>query len=223
MSEYFVLTRRCVFAAASLLMFLIAGGVASGQNALLLDAGSGNIRTGNGFSLGTTFTVGSNNETVFDLGVWDGPNGDAGSVGDGLQSSIPVGLFDSGGTLIASTTIPSGTTATLINGFRYVAIAPINLLSGDTYTLAAYYSSSDTDILHDQGGAPSTSPDFNNYLAAFTGSNTVGSLSFPTGHTNGTAYVGPNFEYTATVPEPSTIALLIGGGAGLIGLVRRRG
>jgi hypothetical protein len=196
--------------AACAVIFLFVGGVAWGQNTLLLNAGTGNIRTGDGFSLGTTFTVGSTNEFVLALGVWDAPNGVNGSIGDGLQSGIPVGLFDSGGNLLASMTIPSGTTATLLNGFRYVPITPVDLLAGNTYTLAAYYSSSDADNLHDQGGAPSTSSDFTNYLGAFTGSNTVGSLSFPTGHTNGTAYVGPNFEYSS-VPEPMTSLMMLSG------------
>jgi PEP-CTERM motif-containing protein len=211
MSEQFVRKSFRVWMAASLLIFFIAAGVASGQSTLLLSAGTGGIRTGDGFSLGTTFTVGSTNEFVLDLGVWDGPNSMSGSVGDGLQSSIPVGLFDSSGTLLTSIAVPSGTSATLLNGFRYVPITPIDLIAGQTYTLAAYYSSSDLDILHDQGGSPSTSSDFNSYLGAFTGSNTVGSLSFPTGHTNGTAYVGPNFEYAATVPEPSTLLLMLSG------------
>ncbi|HWY52014.1 MAG TPA: PEP-CTERM sorting domain-containing protein [Chthoniobacterales bacterium] len=210
MSEHFVRKGSPVWMASCLVIFLIAAGVASGQNTLLLNAGSGNIRTGDGFSLGTTFTVGSTNEFVFALGVWDGPNGGNGMIGDGLQSSIPVGLFDSSGTLLVSITIPSGTSATLLNGFRYMPIAPIDLLSGDTYTLAAYYSMSDSDVLHDQGGSPTTSSDFNNYLGAFTGSNMVGSLSFPTGHTNGTAYVGPNFRYTG-VPEPATSLLMLSG------------
>src|SRR3984893_14870696 len=211
MSEYFMRKSSPVWMAACLLIFLVAGGVASGQNTLLLNAGTGNLRTGDGFSLGTTFTVGSTNEFVLDLGVWDGANGVNGSIGDGLQSSIPVGLFDSVGNLLASATIPSGTTATLLHGFRYVAIAPVNLLAGNTYTLAAYYSSSDPDVLHDQGGSPSTSSDFTNYLGAFTGRNDVGSLSFPTGHTNGTAYVGPNFQYSSTVPEPMTSLMVLSG------------
>src|ERR1700730_11060253 len=211
MSEYFMRKSSPVWMAACLLIFLFAAGVASGQNTLLLDAGTGNIRTVGGFSFWRTFRVGFTNEFVLALGVWDGANGMNGSVGDGLQSSIPVGLFDSSGTLLASTTIPSGTTATLLNGFRYVSIAPVNLLSGNTYTLAAYYSSSDPDILHDQGGSPSTSSDFTNYLGAFTGRNDVGSLSFPTGHTNGTAYVGPNFQYSSTVPEPMTSLMVLSG------------
>jgi hypothetical protein len=113
--------------------------------------------------------------------------------------------------LLATATIPSGTTATLLNGFRYLPIAPVDLLAGNTYTLAAYYSSSDLDNLHDQGGSPSTSSDFNSYLGAFTGRNDVGSLSFPTGHTNGTAYVGPNFEYSSSVPEPMTSLMMLSG------------
>jgi hypothetical protein len=205
-----------------MLVFLAAAGGALGQNTLLLSAGTGNIRTGDGFSLGTTFTVGAANEFVLALGVFDGPNGMNGSIGDGLQSSTPVGLFDSSGTLLASTTIPSGTTATLLNGFRYLPITPVNLLSGNTYTLAAYYSSSDPDVLHDQGGSPSTSSDFTNYLGAFTGSNTVGSLSFPTGHTNGTAYVGPNFQYSSTVPEPMTSLMVLSGLSVLAARVLRR-
>jgi len=210
MSEHFVRKSSRVWITASLFIFLIAAGVASAQNTLLLDAGTGGIRTGDGFSLGTTFTVGSTNEFVLALGVWDGANGMNGSIGDGLQSSIPVGIFDSSGTLLTSITIPSGTSATLFNGFRYVPITPLDLIAGQTYTLAAYYSSSDLDILHDQGGSPSTSSDFNTYLGAFTGSNTVGSLSFPTGHTGGTAYVGPNFQYSA-VPEPATSLLMLSG------------
>lgn len=220
MSEQF--RKPLVWVGASLLILLITSGAASAQNTILLSPGTGTIRTGDGFSLGTTFTVGANDETVTDLGVWDGPNGNNGSIGDGLITSIPVGLFDSAGTLIANVTVPFGTTGTLLNGFRYSPITPVNLLSGNTYTLAAYYTAQDADVLHDQGGAPSTSADFNNYLAAFTGSNTVGSLSFPTGHTNGTAYVGPNFEYTSTaVPEPATLPLVISG-LSVLGVFRRR-
>ena len=211
MSKHLTRANAGTCVVTGILMFLVAGNLAAVQptSPLLLSSGTGTVRTGDGFSLGTTFTVGSADQTILDLGVFDGANPPGGSVGDGLLSSIPVGLFDSAGNLIASATVPSGTGATLLNGFRYVSITPISLTSGNTYTLAAYYSSSDADTLLDQGGSPSTSTAFQNYLAAFTGSNSVGSLSFPTGHTNGVAYVGPNLEFA--VPEPAASLMTLGG------------
>ena len=112
-----------------------------------------------------------------------------------------------------------GTTDT--NHFSYASITPITLLAGQSYTIGAFYSASNTAHLLDHDGTPGTSADFNTYIARF--SNTTGSLTDPTGGTSGAAYIGPNMLYT--VPEPATLLLLSGGlalVAGRLGLRMRR-
>ncbi len=178
-----------------------AGRVAAGPIALFTSPGSGALRTGDGFTLGSKFTVGSNNAIVSSLGVFD-------STGVALAAATPVDIWDSVGSVVAAATVPQGTAD--LNQFAYVSISPVTLLAGHSYTLGAYYSSSaDPAQLRDHSSTPGTSPDFNSYLAAFTGSNTVGSISDPTGTTSGVAYIGPDFLYV--VPEPSTLLLLASG------------
>ncbi|HEY4285434.1 MAG TPA: LamG-like jellyroll fold domain-containing protein, partial [Chthoniobacterales bacterium] len=168
---------------------------------LVITAGSAALRAGDGFTLGTRFTVGSQNETVSAVGAWDGPNS-GGSIGDGLQASKPVAIWDSSGNVVASATVPAGTGGLLVGQFRYVAISPVTLLANQQYILGAYYSSGDPDQLRDQAGGPTMSADFNSYVAAFTGSNTVGSISEPNGFAGGTAYVGPSFLYGGSCDRP---------------------
>jgi len=155
---------------------------------------SGSLRTGDGFTLGSSFTVGSSNALVTSLGAWD--NGS-----DGLNFAKPVAIWDSSGNMIASATVGSGTAGTLVGEFRYASIPPVTLTAGQQYTVGVYYSATDPDQLHDHTGAPTMSSDFTGYVATFTGSNTVGSISKPTGGTTGAAYIGPSFQYV--VPEPT--------------------
>ncbi|MDX1684026.1 MAG: DUF4082 domain-containing protein, partial [Saprospiraceae bacterium] len=87
----------------------------------------------NDWSLGWAFTPTEDIE-VTALGVYDFSN-------NGLNSDHPVGLYD-GATqaLLASTTVPAGTGATLISGFRYVDLAsPVVLTAGNTYVVAAVH------------------------------------------------------------------------------------
>jgi hypothetical protein len=81
---------------------------------------------------GWTFTVNGtapgDNISVTRLGVYD-------HLGDGLGNSHPIGLWDSGGTLIVSTSIPSETASPLIGGYRYVDITPVELVAGQSYTI----------------------------------------------------------------------------------------
>jgi hypothetical protein len=81
-------------------------------------------------------------------------------------------------------------------------------------------SSTDPAQLHDASTTPTTSPDFNTFVSRFTASNTVGSISQPTGGTTGVGYIGPNFQYA--IPEPSSLALLAVGGMVLIRRQRRQ-
>ncbi len=174
--------------------------------------GGGTLRVGNNFTLGSSFTVGSIPVSVFSLGVWD-------SNADGLAVAKPVGLWNSTGTLLASATVPAGTTGTLVGEFRYTSITPIVLSANTSYTVGAFYASSDTDQLHDHtgGAAPTMSSDFTNYVARFD--NATG-FSDPTGGASGPAYVGPSFQY-AVVPEPSSLLLGLGG-AGMLWVCWRR-
>lgn len=59
--------------------------------------------------------------------------------GDGLANSHLVTLWDnSTGNVIASATVPSGTTAPLVNGYRWVELsAPITLSYGSYYAIGA--------------------------------------------------------------------------------------
>src|SRR6476646_8231131 len=68
--------------------------------------------------------------TVSALGVYD-------HHADGLDFAIPVGLYDSGCALVASVTVPEGTSAPLRDGYRYVGISPVVLGSGQTFRVAA--------------------------------------------------------------------------------------
>jgi hypothetical protein len=76
-----------------------------------------------GGTLGYAFTV-TSPIRVTNLGVWD-----YGGNGDGLLEP---------GTQLIQTTIPAGTSGTLVDGYRYVPIAPVILAPGN-YTIGAYY------------------------------------------------------------------------------------
>ena len=80
-------------------------------------------------SLGFVFTANAN-FNVTSLGYYD-------DQGDGFLTPHEVGIFDSSGTLLASTTLAAGTSGALgPNDFRYQAITPLALVAGDTYTIA---------------------------------------------------------------------------------------
>ena len=80
-------------------------------------------------TVGYAFTL-SGSVLVTQFGIWDQGN-------DGLNTSHGVDIWTSTGTLVATTTIPSGTGATLTNGFRYVSIASI-LLPAGSYTIGGF-------------------------------------------------------------------------------------
>ena len=202
--------------------------VAANAGVLFTSPGANPLRFGDGFSLGTEFMVEDGGLQVTALGLFD-------TTGGGFLKSHDVGLWDhtAGDAEVASATIPAGTSATMVNGFRYVDIGPLPLIQGHVYVLGAFYPVGETPGTDDRlldwhnPNGPSVNavadPHFAAISAAFTHtglSTSAGHLTEPDGFPGGTAYVGPNFEFT-TIPEPGSVALLAVG-LGALGL-RRKG
>jgi hypothetical protein len=159
--------------------------------------------------------------TVSSLGNFDNNN-------DGLVESHTVGIYNSVGTLLVSAIVPAGTAGTLISGFRYTSISPFVLASGQSYTIAAtnvneiwsYGLGATGVVVNPAINVPANSGVFN--------ANGGATLAFPTTKPNQpTGYqfiTGPDFLIgAATVPEPGSVALLVGTGTtGALFLLRRR-
>jgi len=135
---------------------------------------------------------------------------------------IEVGLWDQGGTLLASNTVTSGSTLVGQTGYesRYESITPVMLDPGTVYHLGAFYPSNTFSLNISVpliGGSFVSSPQIQVRGSASSGSG----FAFPAeeGGANGALYLGPNFRYQVGVPEPSTWVLL--GLAGLLSLAWR--
>jgi VPDSG-CTERM motif len=133
---------------------------------------------------------------VTQLGLWDQNN-------DGLNTSHDVNIWTSTGMLLATTTIPSGTGATLTNGFRYVSI-PSVLLPAGSYTIGGFYSTN-SDLAAIQVSTITTASG-----VTYNGSRSAGGFVFPTGDPAGrpNSYFGPNFQFS--VPDTGTTCSLLG-------------
>lgn len=122
--------------------------------------------------------------------------------GDGLADTHDVGIFTSGGVLLVSTTVPSGTAGDLVASWRFTDIAPY-LLPAGTYVIAGTTVDSSADLITVFG---STTLAIGLTLLD-QGLFVVGSdLTFPTEPGNG--YYNANFLFDpvdgGAVPEPST-------------------
>jgi len=165
----------------------------------------------NNSTKGWAFTIGSP-VLVTQLGLWDQGN-------NGLNASHLVTIWTSTGTLMAQTTIPSGTGATLIDDFRYVSITSV-LLPAGSYTIGGFYGTlSDQFVINASAIAAASGFTYN-------GSRSRLGFAFPQGNFFGNAnsYFGPNFQFTTALGIPdsgSTVSLL---GCALLGLaaVRRK-
>ena len=156
---------------------------------------------------GWAFTI-SSPVLVTQLGLWDQGN-------NGLNASHVVTIWTNTGTLIAQTTIPSGTGATLINGFRYVSITSV-LLPAGSYTIGGFYGRLDDRFaIH-----PSTITTASG--VTYNGSRSRSGFAFPSGNFFGNvnSYFGPNFQFTTVaIPDSgSTWTLLLLGVTAAFGL-----
>ena len=174
--------------------------------------------------------------SVTSLGLFD-------SRQDGLVNDHAIGLWDTSGTLIASATVSSGVTDPLVGKFRYVSISPITLSAGTHYVIGASYPYSNNVPESSQDGFVLSANGFSPALTGFKTSKEItyitsrddggASLTFPALFgsalgVNGPGFFGPNFLFTpaaSAVPEPGSVALLVGMavvGAGVLRGRRRR-
>jgi len=122
--------------------------------------------------LGCVFQTGSSNVVVSHLGVFD-------INGDGLAASHNAGLFTSGGTMLATVTVPAGTDAYFTNGFRWVPLDPPVMLSSNTsYIVASLVAASDGDSWQD-----AFSPTWNPLFVGSTSTSTRHAMYGPGGST----------------------------------------
>jgi hypothetical protein len=159
--------------------------------------------------------------TVTMLGAWD-------ESGDGFLGPHDIGLWDAGGTLLASTTVTSASAGTIsasgLGVWRFEAIASVALAPG-IYTLGAFTGlgpgiGDPGRILQPTASAPGTA------LSPFGVFDFGGALARPTSPSGPAGIYGPNlvFGTPAAVPEASSVLLWLAGGApvGLVAVRKRR-
>ena len=164
-------------------------------------------------SIGFVFTP-TKDVTVTSLGYYD-------DLGDGFKTEHQVGIYfgdgmAGAGPLLALTTLAAGTSGVLgANDFRYQSIAPLLLKAGQTYTIAGTSPNpNDTNDPWVYGGPneytgfavdPRISIGLN--AARFTydaGPNLVD----PAQHCCDYQFYAVNFDFTSTVPEPDSLAIM---------------
>ncbi|OAI54113.1 hypothetical protein AYO44_15440 [Planctomycetaceae bacterium SCGC AG-212-F19] len=167
-----------------------------------------------GSASAATYTLGFSfmptaNIVVTSLGIFD-------SSQNGLAASHDIGVWNSGGTLLVSGTVQSGTVDPLTNQFRYVTVTSTTLLANQTYTIGAFYLTGSDPVVVKANGFLTNDISFINNESAFGGSLTFPTvtndpslilLGFPSTFNPG--IFGPNFQFSpAAVPEPASLTLL---------------
>jgi len=136
------------------------------------------------------------------------------------ETVIQVGLWTSGGSLLASSFI--ATSSALTNESRYVSITPVTLDPSQTYHVGAYFPGGLLSVEACGGGVGgSVFMGTSLLLRGAARNNDHDGFGFPPGipNTGGGAYLAPNFRYRDGIPEPSSWLLL---GLGGLFLAARR-
>lgn len=158
------------------------------------------------YSLGWKFST--TGETVSALGYND----------YGFNASHLVGIYDAGGTLLASATVTGA--STLSGGYRYTnLVSPLLLAAGEYYIVGTTKGLNDGWIYQADSIVTNAAT---TYLGSYYGGG-GGVLAFPDISASDRQYLEVNFETSALgggVPEPATWALMLIG-FGAIGLTVR--
>ena len=137
----------------------------------------------------------------------------------GFSRAHNVGIYNAGGTLLASASVNGA--STLSNGYRYANLgSTVNLAAGTYYLVGTTLGLNDGWIF--QAAGFTTDPAIT-YAGSFFTSGTGGTLAFPGQSASSRQYLLTNFSTTAfggAVPEPATWALLILG-MGVVGAAMR--
>jgi autotransporter-associated beta strand protein len=158
----------------------------------------GSYQTANGglLNIGRAMTVSGSGIEVFELGVFD-------YQGEPLAAAHTVTLFDSTQTPVASVTVPAGTTAPLINAFRFAPLGTPVFLPAGNYSILAYQMTASDP--YGNGNAPGFNGGGNvspgNGIYDFTAD---GSPDYPNGSdvnngwstTDGEEFAAVSFTYT---------------------------
>lgn len=139
--------------------------------------------------------------------------------GDGLANSHQVALWDGNNNLLASVTIPAGTTAPLVNGYRWAPLTSnVGLTYGSWYVLAAQADGVDTwgDLITKGNNELTWNPEYAEVSSGWEWTR-AGRYdwswtwpSSPTGQTSAqdSIYPAANLGYNIVVPEPTSLSLL---------------
>jgi hypothetical protein len=203
----------------SLLLLTLTAGQPSIASTIAVLPGSGgfqNSNYGSNITLGWGFTL-TDAVTVTDLGYFDG--------NAGLTDPHPVGIWNSLGNLLAEATVPAGTTAALVSGFRFVPISPV-LLNPGSYSIGGYANMTSPDEFRFEVSSASTVAGLTFGPAdLFTQADSLARPTTKADVFSQDGYFGPDFLVSGpvtTVPEPGDIGMSLLGLAVVMGIRFRR-
>jgi hypothetical protein len=181
--------------AVSCLLFVHA---AAASPIITFNDATGGSGTNLNESVGWQFDV-VNTITVYELGWYDQNQ-------DGLSVLHTVGIWDSGGTLLTSVTVPGGTIASLDGIYRMMPVTPVTLAPG-AYTIGGSNFVTSTDRLV-ENVIQSVDPRIT-YVDGVYGVLNMGFLQPTNVDPANTGLYGPMFG--VATPEPGSLLMIIGG------------
>jgi len=194
----------CSFALAAMAFSRpAAAGPSAPPPAPFLTGAGTNLASNGAFTLGYQVIVGNSPVELDSLGLWDDGS-------DGLSASHAVGIWGSDhSTPLAQVAVPAGTGASLIDGYRFVALStPIDLSANTIYVLGAAYNSNEIARDITAFDSPSANALASPGVSIGKGEFEFGStLPYPSGDVS-TIYNGPNGLFIV-VPEPASLGLLL--------------
>lgn len=137
--------------------------------------------------------------------------------GDGLANSHTVALWDGANNLLGSVTVPAGTSAPLVNGYRWAPLpSTVGLTYGSWYVIGAQADGVDTwgDLITKGNNQISWNAEYaevsNGWDWTRAGRYDNNWPATPSGQTSATDSIYPaaNLGYNIVVPEPTSLTVL---------------